>query len=187
MPGQRGKVSVATNAAPSPARVSVGVGSNIDPLRAIASGLDQLEAAFGPLEVSPAYHSAAIGFDGPPFINLVVRFSTRRGPAEVAARLRRIEYAHGRAPDTTKFSSRRLDLDLLLHGKVCNDDLALPRPDILDYAYILWPLADIAGSELHPGLGLSYDELRAAFPHAQSLRRIAFAWRSAANHRTTDA
>lgn len=160
--------------------VTVGIGSNIDPQRAIAAGLDRLAADFGPLTISPAYRSAAIGFDGPPFINLVVRFPTRHRAAATAAALRRIEYDHGRAPGATKFSSRQLDLDLLLYGSLCctGAGLELPRRDILDYAYTLWPLADIAGDELHPALGISYGELRRCFPHAQPLEPITLAWQA---------
>lgn len=171
------------NALDAAALVTVGIGSNIDPQRAIAAGLDRLAADFGPLTVSPAYRSAAIGFDGPPFINLVVRFPTRCSAAATATALRRIEYDHGRAPDAAKFSSRQLDLDLLLYGNLCCTDagLELPRSDILDYAYTLWPLADIAGDELHPALGISYGELRRCFPQTQPLEPIALAWQAPAD------
>jgi len=59
-----------------PVRVYIGVGSNIDPCLEIALGLEQLASVFGRLEISQAYRSAAVGFEGPPFINLVVGFTT---------------------------------------------------------------------------------------------------------------
>src|SRR5690606_30569070 len=123
-----------------PTLVHVGMGSNIRPQREIRAGLDRLAACFGRLTVSPAYRCAAIGFNGPPFINLVVSFTTTLGLADVVSILRRLERSRSYsrpqkiagskfwrhvvttrravATDGTrqkKFSSRVLDLDLLLY------------------------------------------------------------------------
>ena len=54
------------------ARVYLGVGSNIERERYIVAGLDALQGLFGELALSSVYDSAAIGFEGQPFLNLVV-------------------------------------------------------------------------------------------------------------------
>lgn len=157
-------------------RVYIGIGSNIDPHRAIVAGLDQLATLFGPLDLSPFYLSEAIGFVGPPFINLVAGFNTRSSVAEIAKSLRAVEQLHGKKSPIPKFSSRSLDLDLLLYGDQCIDtkEVMLPRIDIVQYAYVLWPLSDIAAEEIHPRLNISFRELRERLSFAQQLQRIDF-------------
>ena len=72
------------------ARVYLGVGSNIERERYITAGLDALAGLFGDMEISPVYESDAIGFDGQPFLNLVVGVSTDLSLADMAKRLRHI-------------------------------------------------------------------------------------------------
>ncbi|MGR8951714.1 MAG: 2-amino-4-hydroxy-6-hydroxymethyldihydropteridine diphosphokinase, partial [Gammaproteobacteria bacterium] len=60
-----------------------------------------------------------------------------------------------------KFSSRTLDLDLILYGDLVLSDgrLQIPRDEIEKYAFVLEPLAEIAGERKHPVSGISYREL----------------------------
>jgi 2-amino-4-hydroxy-6-hydroxymethyldihydropteridine diphosphokinase len=83
-------------------------------------------------------------------------------------RLRAIEEAHGRLRDGPKFSSRTLDIDLLTLGDqvVHAGKLELPRDEILKYAFVLRPLADVAPEERHPLVGRSYRELWQGFDQA---------------------
>ena len=72
-----------------------------------------------------------------------------------------IEDAHGRDRSGPRFSSRTLDLDLLLYDDMVLDEqgLKLPREEILKNAYVLWPLAEIAPDLLHPVIGKTYTKL----------------------------
>jgi 2-amino-4-hydroxy-6-hydroxymethyldihydropteridine diphosphokinase len=146
-------------------RVWVSIGSNIERERHIRGALEALRKAFGELVVSPVYESAAVGFDGAPFYNLVAGFFSDRPPLELALCLRAIEEAHGRLRDGAKFSSRTLDIDLLTLGDqvVHAGKLELPRDEILKYAFVLRPLADVAPEERHPLVGRSYRELWQSF------------------------
>jgi 2-amino-4-hydroxy-6-hydroxymethyldihydropteridine diphosphokinase len=156
------------------ARVYVSVGSNIDRDHNIAMALHLLEAAFGELKTSSVYESEAVGFESDPFYNLVVGFDTRDSPREIQDLLHCIEEASGRIR-TTGLSARTLDLDLLLYDDLVIDvdGLVLPRADINRYAFVLGPLAEIAGDERHPVSGERYADMWSAFDAVgQNLSRL---------------
>jgi 2-amino-4-hydroxy-6-hydroxymethyldihydropteridine diphosphokinase len=156
------------------ARVYVSVGSNIDRDHNIAMALRLLEASFGELKRSSVYESEAVGFESDPFYNLVVGFDTRYSPREIQDVLHCIEEASGRIR-TTGLSARTLDLDLLLYNDLVIDvdGLMLPRADIKRYAFVLGPLAEIAGDERHPISGERYADMWSAFDAAgQNLSRL---------------
>ncbi len=154
------------------ARVYVSIGSNIDREHHLAAALQSLQQQFGELTKSTVYETEAVGFVGERFYNLVVGLDTGLSPRDVARVLRGIEDRHGRRRQGGKFSARTLDLDLLLYDDLVldEDDLKIPRPEILDYAFVLRPLAEIAGERRHPVAGSSYRALWDAFdPSAQPM------------------
>lgn len=157
------------------ASVYVSIGSNIDRERNIRSGLRMLNRYFGALQLSSLYDSEAIGFDGAAFYNLVAGFETSLAVAELVARLRDIEDAHLRRRDGPRFSSRTLDIDLLLYDDLIIDtgEIRLPRAEILYNAFVLAPLAEIAPQLQHPLTGQDYATLWRQFDHdSQHLTRL---------------
>lgn len=136
-------------------RVYVSLGSNIDPEQNLVLAAEALRQRFGEVSLSSVYRSQAVGFEGPPFLNLVAGFETTLPPEAVVTMLRNIEDWHGRDRDAPKFSSRPLDLDLLLYGDevIRRGELELPREEILQQAFVLWPLAELAPDLTHPELG----------------------------------
>jgi len=160
-------------------RVYLGVGSNIERERYIVAGLDALQGLLGDLELSSVYDSAAIGFEGQAFLNLVVGIDTDWAVGELARRLRHIETEHGRPAKALPNSSRQLDIDILTYGNLAGvvDGVSLPREEILFNAFVLCPLAELAPMELHPMERKSYQALWSAYGNVQALRRVAFEWR----------
>jgi len=162
------------------ARVYLGVGSNIERERYIVAGLDALEGLFGRLALSSVYDSEAIGFAGQPFLNLVTGVDTPLSPGALLRQLRHIEMEHGRPANATRYSARQLDIDILTHGQLTGtvEGVELPRAEILYNAFVLCPLAELAGEAVHPGAGKTYRELWQAYNRdSQQLQKVDFKWR----------
>ena len=137
------------------ATIYLGLGSNIDPERNLKLGIEELGRRFGQLEISGVYQSAAVGFEGPDFWNLVVGCTTTQSPAEVHDEIEIIHKMAGRHRGGDRFSSRPLDIDLLLYDDLVIDEpsVRLPRSDILEYGFVLRPLAELAPDLVHPVTG----------------------------------
>lgn len=146
-------------------RIYISLGSNIDREANTRAAVAALRAHYGELILSSVFESDAVGFEGDSFYNMVIATDTDEDVFEVAANLHRIEDDNGRVRSGPKFSSRTLDLDLLLYGdRVINEQgLQIPRDEIIKRAFVLWPMAEIAHDEKHPQLGKTYGELWQAF------------------------
>lgn len=147
------------------ATVYISLGSNIDRDALTRSGVAALRQHFGELQLSSVYKSEAVGFAGADFYNMVIGLQTDDDVHTVYQTLRQIEDEHGRDRSGPRFSSRTLDLDLLLYDDLLlhEDKLELPRDEILERAFVLWPLAEIAPQRVHPVVQQSYAELWAGF------------------------
>lgn len=156
----------------APTRVFVSAGSNIDRRVNLEAACGALKQHYPDLELSPAYESPAEGFDGPPFLNLVLSFCTDETPEAILKALAELEALFGRDRTAGKFSSRTLDLDLLLYGDRVDATLKLPHPDIERYAFVLKPLADLAPDLHHPVTGLTLVEHWQSFTGSRDLRPV---------------
>ena len=126
-------------------RVHLSIGSNDDAHLHIPAAIEALRARFGVIAVSPLYRSAAVGFDGPDFINGAIGIDTDLEPDALNAWLHALEDRHGRRRDVPRYSSRTLDIDIVLFGdRVLSGagHLQVPR-DELQYAFVLRPLLDL--------------------------------------------
>ncbi len=155
------------------ARAYVSLGSNSDRETRICQAVAALQEQFGAIELSPVYDSAAVGFDGSDFLNLVAGVDTSLEVEAVATMFRAIEDQLGRDRTQPKFASRPIDLDILTYDNLILEvpGIHIPRPEILENAFVLKPLQDIAPRSLHPVSGQSYAELwRRMAPSAPRLK-----------------
>ena len=60
-----------------------------------------------------------------------------------------------------------IDLDLVLYGGIIDETLNVPRKDILKYAFVLAPLAELNPEVIHPLEGTSYQNLWKIFQSKQ--------------------
>ncbi|VAW69311.1 2-amino-4-hydroxy-6-hydroxymethyldihydropteridinepyrophosphokinase [hydrothermal vent metagenome] len=159
------------------ARVYISLGSNIDREALTRAGVEALRLQFGELLLSSVYESEAVGFEGASFYNMVIALQTDKDVWGVSQLLRQIEDEHGRDRSGPRFSSRTLDLDLLLYDDLIIDEngLQIPRDEILLRAFVLWPLAEVAPELLHPQVNKTYGELWQAFDKSkEKLVPVAF-------------
>jgi 2-amino-4-hydroxy-6-hydroxymethyldihydropteridine diphosphokinase len=142
------------------AQVYLGLGSNIDPEKNLSIGIRELRWRFGELMLSDIYESEAVGFEGADFLNMVVGLEADETPQEIVWQAELIHEFVGRDRESGRYSSRPLDIDLLLYDKLVVDEprLKLPRCDVLDYSFVLRPLAEIAPGFRHPVTGKTLDE-----------------------------
>jgi len=159
--------------------VALGIGSNIHPLQNISQCLDALLLQFNDLNFSSVFESEAVGFDGDNFLNMVVSMQTDMPLQKLIAVLKKIEDDFGRDRTQAKFSGRTMDIDILVYGDTTgkHEGIELPRPEISENAYVLWPLSQLAKQQRHPLLGQTYAELWDKYDKSkQILWPIDFTW-----------
>jgi 2-amino-4-hydroxy-6-hydroxymethyldihydropteridine diphosphokinase len=135
----------------------IGIGANLGDARA---NVDDAVARLALLpesrllRTSPYYRSAPIDSSGDDYVNAVVAIDTRLVAEDLLAALHRIEAEHGRERPYRN-APRTLDLDLLLYGDaiIATDTLIVPHPRMLERAFVLRPLLDIAPAIAVPGRG----------------------------------
>lgn len=149
----------------------VGIGSNVDPERALAIAIDGLERRFGAVRRSDVYRSAAVGEPAPDYLNMAALVSTDLGPAALKRELGLLEAAAGRDRGAERRAACALDLDLLLYGGRVDAAAGLPHPDVLRRAHVLGPLAEIAPQLVHPLTGERLGEAWARVAAGAALER----------------
>lgn len=138
----------------------IGLGSNLEgPQRQLSlavRGLTRLGLVVGR---SSLYQSAPQG--GPPgqpdYLNAVVALMpTCHEPEQLLAGLLELEREQGRVR-RERWAARTIDLDLLSWGSrvVVSATLTLPHPRLLERAFVLAPLCELAPDWRHPVSGLS--------------------------------
>ncbi|KKO50370.1 2-amino-4-hydroxy-6-hydroxymethyldihydropteridine pyrophosphokinase [Arsukibacterium sp. MJ3] len=159
-------------------RIFISIGSNTDRDHYVRSGVLSLQQHFGALQLSSVYESDAVGFNGDAFYNLVAATETELSVADCVQALKQIEDRHGRIRGAEKFCGRTLDLDLLTYDQLtCQQPIILPRGEITENAFVLWPMAELAPQNIHPLTGLSYAELWQNYPkNKQKIWPVPFNW-----------
>ncbi len=148
------------------ARIFVGIGSNIEPEKHIKIAMETLKEDFPDCKFSTVYESEAVGFKGDNFYNLVAEFHSDFSIPEIIKILNTIEQQVGRKRTGVRFSSRSLDLDLLMYDDViCDIPITLPREEITENAFVLLPLSELAPDLVHPEQLQTMKQLWKLFNH----------------------
>lgn len=94
---------------------------------------------------SSLYRTAPIGAGGPDYINAVASIATGLTAPDLLLELQKLEQSAGRER-SYRNAPRTLDLDLLLYGsaRISSPFLTVPHPRMMERAFVLNPLAEIA-------------------------------------------
>jgi 2-amino-4-hydroxy-6-hydroxymethyldihydropteridine diphosphokinase len=92
--------------------------------------------------------------DQPPFVNLCLAVATELAPRALLARAHAVERTLGRnRANERRWGPRTVDIDLIAYDDMTLDepDLILPHPRLFERAFVLVPLAEIAGNRIIAG------------------------------------
>jgi len=132
--------------------VYLGLGSNLEDRRQhLDKAIDFLKERIKIEQLSPIYDTAPVNLPGQPrFLNMVIRVSTRLSANNLLFMAKGIEAKLGRVPLDTP---RPIDIDILFYGdQIINTppSLVVPHPRLIERAFVLTPLADIAPDLVDP-------------------------------------
>lgn len=130
-------------------RAYIGLGSNLGHKHAMLEEATALLGALPGVAVaarSRFYHTPPWGdMDQDAFLNAALAVDTDLSPRELLDACLAVERSLGRVRDR-KWGPRTIDLDVLDYGGMTahEDRLVLPHPYLLERAFVLVPLAEIA-------------------------------------------
>jgi len=144
-------------------RVFISLGSNIDSERNLREAVRQLSLRCQLLAVSPVYETAPVGkTDQPNFLNAAALVETGLAATELKTQvLQAIESELGRVHTADKNAPRTIDLDISMFNDEVFDvgPRHIPDPDILRFAHVAVPLADLAPDLCHPETGQALGQI----------------------------
>ena len=131
-----------------PTLVTLALGSNLgNRENNLKVALNMLDIALEsrPVALSPVLETEAIGFEGPSFMNQLVRYRTAKSARTILEICKHIERQMGRtdAPEYAEdgsriYHDRIIDIDILFYGKsrINTPELTIPHPQVESRPYI---------------------------------------------------
>ncbi len=138
----------------APVTAYVAIGANLgDASTAVLCAINDLDDLPQTvlLAQSSLYQTAPLASSGPDYINAVVEISTGLNAHDLLLALQQMEFEAGRDRPYPN-APRTLDLDVLLYGdaQMGSASLTIPHPRMLERAFVLVPLAEIAPARVSP-------------------------------------
>jgi 2-amino-4-hydroxy-6-hydroxymethyldihydropteridine diphosphokinase len=114
------------------------------------------------LAVSAVYETDPVGFSSDSrFLNAALALETKISPSDLMEKLLEIEASLGRVRSGRGYSSRTIDIDILLYGNkiIDSNTLKVPHPFMHERLFVLEPLNEIAPDAVHPVTGKRIAEM----------------------------
>ena len=110
------------------------------------------------------------------FWNQAILVKTSLKPTEVLERTQQIEQELGRIRKQEQYVSRLIDIDLLFYDEqvIRTSTLQIPHPLMAERRFVLAPLAEIAGEEVHPVLKKTNQSLLEECPDQLEVKKLNF-------------
>jgi 2-amino-4-hydroxy-6-hydroxymethyldihydropteridine diphosphokinase len=145
-------------------KVYLGLGTNLgDRKRNLREAIEKIEEQIGKvLNSSSVYETVPWGFEAESdFLNMVVEVETGLSPSELLKKIFEIESKLGRERTQDRYSSRVIDIDILLYDDLVVEEKGLKIPHRLmhERRFVLAPLCEIAPGLVHPMLKKSISAL----------------------------
>ena len=149
-------------------QVFVALGSNVNSEYSMPEAVRRLSLHCRLVAVSPVYETTPVGnTEQPNFLNAAALIETDLAAEELKTRvLQVIEQELGRVRSEDKNAPRTIDLDIALFAdqNLDSGSQAFCDPNILRYAHIAVPLADIAPERRQPATGQTLEEIAQSLP-----------------------
>ena len=117
------------------------IGSNINAEVNLLLAIERLQKILNNIEYSSIHKTKAEGFKGDDFLNLVLSGDCELSFSHLEKSLKEIEDQSGRNRNAPKFSSRTLDLDIVL--QIDDDEILFESDEIEKYSFVSEPLKEI--------------------------------------------
>jgi deoxyguanosine kinase len=154
----------------------IALGSNLgDRYASLQSAVEFCFLEIGPIEkLSRIYECEAQGFVGPSFYNACIALQSKLSPKQVLDKLLLFEIQEGRQRNRENYTSRSIDLDILMVDDLVveNKNLIIPHPKMHLRDFVLRPLSDIAPELVHPKLDCSTKELLSQLAQTSNLELV---------------
>lgn len=141
----------------------VGIGSNIVPKENIKSSIFKLKKVVEIKAVSTFYITKPLRKGkGDDYLNGAIKIITDLEPEVIKfSILQKIENELGRKKTKNKYSSRTIDLDLVLYGdqKIKKSNMNIPDPDIYIRPFLALPISELSPDLILPDTGQSISEI----------------------------
>jgi len=149
-------------------RIFLLIGSNINKEDNLPAAVTMLHRLCHVKDLSSVYETIPMGLkDQPNFFNMAALIETDLDPCQIKLQvIQPIEIELQRQREADKNAPRTIDLDIVLYNDEVFDYVPsngqthhLPDPDILRFAHVAVPIAELAPDKLHPETGQLLSEI----------------------------
>jgi len=162
------------------------LGSNIDKEINLPAAVTMLRRTCHVVQLSAVFETVPMGLkEQPNFFNMAALIETDLDPCQIKQQIiQPIEIELQRQRKADKNAPRTIDLDIILYNDEVFDYIPdngrihhLPDPDILRFAHVAVPLADLAPDKLHPETGQTLSNIAAQLMTAAEKDGLILLWK----------